>query len=207
MRSACLLLDFIYIAQFPMQSDSTLLALEAALSTFHGNKHSFIQNGSQTGASGPLDHLNIPKLHALHHWLSNILDLGSTDNYCTEMGVTLHILMCKLAYQATNRKDYDEQIIWYLIHQESLLLFRDYLCWQNPMLMDSDNMPTKGSNGPSDSDLDPETIHLLDAGIQLAKWPHKVLCLLDDIVLWYNICDLPSSISHFFTENDNGSTW
>jgi hypothetical protein len=112
-----------------MQSDSTLQALKAVLSTFHDNKESFIQNGSQTGASGIINHLNIPKLHTLHRWLSNIPNLGSTDNYCTEMGETLHILMCKLAYQATNWKDYDEQIIWYLICQESLLLFRNYLCW------------------------------------------------------------------------------
>jgi hypothetical protein len=203
MRSARSLLDFIYIAQFPMQSDSTLLALEAALSTFHDTKHSFIQNGSRTGASGPINHMNIPKLHALHRWLSNIPDLGSTDNYCTEMGETLHILMCKLAYQVTNRKDYEEQIIRYLIRQESLLLFSNYLRWRNPLL-DLGDTHTEGSNAPSD--LDPEAILLSDAGIRLAKRPHRVLCPIDGVVLQYGIPDLPSSISRFFTENDNGST-
>ncbi|KAF9502754.1 hypothetical protein BS47DRAFT_1462307 [Hydnum rufescens UP504] len=203
MRSARLLLDFIYIAQFPMQSDSTLQALKAVLSTFHDNKESFIQNGSQTGASSIINHLNIPKLHALHCWLSNIPNLGSTDNYCTEMGETLHILMCKLAYQAMNRKDYEEQIIRYLIHQESLLLFRNYLCWRNQS-MDLDNTHPEDSDAPPNPH--PDAILLSDAGIRLAKRPHKVICSLNDVALQYDIPDFPASIARFVVENDNGST-
>ncbi|KAF9509825.1 hypothetical protein BS47DRAFT_1365013 [Hydnum rufescens UP504] len=92
-------LDFIYITQFPLHSDSSLQELQVALSVFHDNKCIFIVNGACHQ-----DHMNIQKVHALHHWASNIVDLGTTDNYCTETGKTLHILMCKAAYKATNHK-------------------------------------------------------------------------------------------------------
>ncbi|KAF9503450.1 hypothetical protein BS47DRAFT_1309751, partial [Hydnum rufescens UP504] len=104
------LLDFIYIAQFPLHSNLSLQELQVALTTFHDNKGVFITNGTHHQ-----NHMNIPKLHALHHWLPNIIDLGTMDNYCTKTGETLHLLMCKAAYKATNRKEYDEQIICYLI--------------------------------------------------------------------------------------------
>ncbi|KAF9516179.1 hypothetical protein BS47DRAFT_1292709, partial [Hydnum rufescens UP504] len=98
MKAMRALMDFIYIAQYPLQSNMTLDALKLALSNFHKNKEIFIQNGSQTGSAGVIDHMNIPKVHALHRWMTNIPDLGTTNNYCTEIGETLHIVMCKMAY-------------------------------------------------------------------------------------------------------------
>ncbi|KAF9513022.1 hypothetical protein BS47DRAFT_1372641 [Hydnum rufescens UP504] len=114
MKAMRALMDFIYIAQYPLQSDMTLDALKLALSNFHKNKEIFIQNGSRTGSAGVIDHMNIPKVHALHQWMTNIPDLGTTNNYCTEIGETLHI-------------EYIEQIIRYLIRLESLHLYRGYL--------------------------------------------------------------------------------
>jgi hypothetical protein len=66
MKAMHALMDFIYIAQYSLQSDITLNALKLALSTFHKNKGVFIENGSQTGSSGIIEHMNIPKVHALH---------------------------------------------------------------------------------------------------------------------------------------------
>ncbi|KAF9505545.1 hypothetical protein BS47DRAFT_1260144, partial [Hydnum rufescens UP504] len=79
MKAMHALMDFIYIAQYPLQSDMTLDALKLAHSNFQKNKEIFIQNGSQTGSVGVIDHMNIPKVHALHQWMTNIPDLGTTD--------------------------------------------------------------------------------------------------------------------------------
>jgi hypothetical protein len=81
MKATRALLDFTYIAQFPLHSDTSLNALQAALSMFHDNKNAFIVNGSRAGTSGPIDPMNIPKLHALHHYVMTIQDLGASDNY------------------------------------------------------------------------------------------------------------------------------
>ena len=66
MKAMRALMDFIYIAQYPLQSDVTLDELKSALSAFHKNKDIFVQNGSRTGSAGVIDHMNIPKVHALH---------------------------------------------------------------------------------------------------------------------------------------------
>ncbi|KAF9513228.1 hypothetical protein BS47DRAFT_1362572 [Hydnum rufescens UP504] len=66
MKAIHALLDFIYIAQYPLQSDTTLDALKTALSTFHKNKDIFVQNSSHAGTARVIEHMNIPKLHALH---------------------------------------------------------------------------------------------------------------------------------------------
>ncbi|KAI0072083.1 hypothetical protein K474DRAFT_1686805 [Panus rudis PR-1116 ss-1] len=52
------LLDFLYLAQYPMHSTYTLKKLDDALKLFHDNKDIFIELGIRTN-------FNIPKLHYL----------------------------------------------------------------------------------------------------------------------------------------------
>ena len=54
------LLDFLYIAQFPVQSEETLSLLTSSLSTFHENKDIFQELGIR-------DNFNIPKVHSMQH--------------------------------------------------------------------------------------------------------------------------------------------
>ena len=64
MKATRALLDFIYIAQFPLHSDMSLNALQADLSTFHNNKNAFIANGSRAGTSyRSHEHPQTPQLH------------------------------------------------------------------------------------------------------------------------------------------------
>ena len=143
------ILDFIYKAQFPLQSEKTLESMREDLVAFWANVGVFIANGARVGEGGDIiDHFHIPKLHLLHHYAANIRDLGAIGNYSTEIGETLHISFCKEAYKATNRKDYDAQIISYLVRIESLEQYRAYLAWRN------NNYPDGASTDSSDSDED-----------------------------------------------------
>ena len=54
-RAVRALLDFIYLAQYPIHTDKTLSLLDDALERFHGNKNIFIDLGIR-------DSFNIPKL-------------------------------------------------------------------------------------------------------------------------------------------------
>src|SRR5260370_1224084 len=92
------LVDFIYMAHYPLLLESNLEAMSASLSLFHKHKGVFIQNGLQ----GTKTHLWIPQLHTLIHYLKNSYQLGVPDNFSMETPESLHIKMCKDPYAALN---------------------------------------------------------------------------------------------------------
>lgn len=126
------LLEFSYMAQFPVHTESSLLAMDEQLKLFWASRESLLRSGARRGKNGEINHLKIPKLHVLCHFTDNIRDLGTCDNYSTEVGETLHISMCKIAYKGTNRgKTYKRQMIKYLIRHEKIFLYRAYLAWRD----------------------------------------------------------------------------
>jgi hypothetical protein len=100
------LLDFVYLAQYPIHTDDTLLLLEDALDRFHQNKSIFVDMGI-------CDSFNLPKLHFAKHYVELVKLFGTTDNYNTEYTERLHIDLAKHAYAATNYKDeFTQMTIW-----------------------------------------------------------------------------------------------
>ncbi|ETW77054.1 hypothetical protein HETIRDRAFT_240613, partial [Heterobasidion irregulare TC 32-1] len=76
------LLDFIYMAQFPLHTTQTLQYINKALK-----------------------HFNIPKIHSLHYYTSYIKLFGTPDNYDIAYSEQLHINFTKDAYHANNKKN------------------------------------------------------------------------------------------------------
>ncbi|KAJ8494649.1 hypothetical protein ONZ45_g13167 [Pleurotus djamor] len=106
------LLDFIYLAQYKTHDDDTLGYLQDAIRGFHENREIFIQMKAR-------EHFNIPKFHAMLHYVESIRLFGSTDNYNTEMFERLHIDFAKDAWRATNKKDELPQMIrWHSRHEK-----------------------------------------------------------------------------------------
>ncbi|THU84840.1 hypothetical protein K435DRAFT_822599 [Dendrothele bispora CBS 962.96] len=106
------LLDFLFLACYPVHTDESLTALDAALEAFHENKSIFIDLGIR-------ENFNIPKLHFLIHYSRGIRYFGTTDNYNTETTERLHIDFAKDAYRASNRKDEYAQMTKWLEHPET----------------------------------------------------------------------------------------
>ncbi|KAG2046152.1 hypothetical protein BDR06DRAFT_858105, partial [Suillus hirtellus] len=77
-----------YLAQYPTHDDTTLQYMQKALEDFHQHKEVIINLGVR-------DNLDIPKFHSLQHYLENIKNFGTTDNYNTEMFERFHIDFCK----------------------------------------------------------------------------------------------------------------
>src|SRR5258708_40021737 len=71
-------LDFVYMAQYPLLSDSNLSKMKDLLSSFNQNKEVFISNGSQEPC-----HFRIPKLNALQHFIHNFNSAEPPQNYST----------------------------------------------------------------------------------------------------------------------------
>jgi hypothetical protein len=117
------ILDFIYLSQYSTHDDITLGYLDSALEAWHENKDYFIS--TQVRAD-----LNIPKFHSLHHYVSSIKLLGTTDNYNTEMFERLHIDFAKRGWRASNHRDEFPQMIRWLGRQEKVASFQSYIDWR-----------------------------------------------------------------------------
>ncbi|KAJ7496317.1 Zn-finger domain-containing protein [Mycena galericulata] len=116
------LIDFIYYAQLQSHTTRTLAALQSALNTFHANKQVFVDLKIR-------EHFNIPKFHALQHYVDAIRRLGSADGYNSESPERLHIDFAKKGYRASNRRDYTEQMTLWLQRQEAIALRSSYIQW------------------------------------------------------------------------------
>ncbi|KAJ7266482.1 hypothetical protein B0H12DRAFT_1010761, partial [Mycena haematopus] len=153
------LIDFIYYAQLQSHTPKTLATLQASLDAFHSHKDVFIELGIR-------EHFNIPKLHALQHYVDGIVYLGSADGYNTEAPERLHIDMAKKAYQASNRRDYTAQMTLWLQRQEAFALRESYLDWLN------DTLAAEARAPPPESDSDEDTLSTITiTSYSIAKAP------------------------------------
>ncbi|KAI9433522.1 hypothetical protein H4582DRAFT_1819834 [Lactarius indigo] len=117
------LLDFLYLTQYPVHTTETLQKMDAALQSFHDNKHIFVSLGIR-------DNFNIPKLHFAKHYCRSIKLFGTTDNFNTEYTERLHIDLAKDAYAATNHKDEFPQMALWLERKEKMVRHTKYIQWR-----------------------------------------------------------------------------
>ena len=68
------LVNFIYYTQLQLHTSKTLDALDSCLKMFHAHKELLIKLEIH-------QHFNIPKMHAIIHYLTAIRALESTDGY------------------------------------------------------------------------------------------------------------------------------
>jgi hypothetical protein len=159
-RAVRALLDFLYLAQYPLHTSETLRLLRKSLKLFDENKHIFVDLGIRND-------FNIPKLHSLVHYVDAIKLFGTTDNYNTEYTERLHIDLAKDAYRATNHRDEYAQMTTWLERMEKVHHHHSYLEWragkQPTVVMRSMSMAYNGT-------------------LTLAKWPSAKAVNLDDIV-------------------------
>ena len=136
------LIDFIYYSQIQLQTSKTLAAL---------NKDILIE-------AEICQHFNIPKLHAILHYLNAIQALGSTDGYNTKSPEHLHINYAKEGYHASNCHDYLEQMAIWLQQQEAMWKQEAYLVWIEERLSTAQPVGEGEEVDDSDGDSDVECI-------------------------------------------------
>ncbi|KIJ43605.1 hypothetical protein M422DRAFT_229030 [Sphaerobolus stellatus SS14] len=118
-------IDFIYYSQFSSHSTTTLQYMEDALIEFHRFKDVFTHHNIR-------EHFNIPKLHSMVHYVPSIWTHGTLDGYNTELPERLHINLAKEGYRASNRRDYEAQMVRWLQRQESVDAYTAFLQWVLP---------------------------------------------------------------------------
>ena len=98
------LVEFIYRAQNPTHTDSSLLEMVAALQEFHRTKHSVIEAEARRGTKGVKADFNIPKLELLQSFARCITANGTLPQYSADVSERLLITHCKNPFQRTSRR-------------------------------------------------------------------------------------------------------
>lgn len=143
------LVDFLTLAQLPSHTEETLAAFSEAYQRFHELKGVWIKNGARRGEKEVMSHFNIPKLHTAQHMAEQILAKGSADNFSTETIEHLH-MDSKQAYPATNKKEWEEQVIRWLTRHEKIHEFKLFQVWRknaNQQITEEVNRGLTGEGG------------------------------------------------------------
>jgi Plavaka transposase len=118
--TVCAILDFIYLAKYPIHTSETLTQMKEALCAFHLNCDILIFLSIRT-------HFNIPKLHNSGHYVKLIQLYGAADNFNTEFTERLHINLAKDAYASTNFQDEFPQMTQWLNRKERMMHHEKYI--------------------------------------------------------------------------------
>lgn len=180
-RAVRAILDFLYLAQYPVQTTETLECLDDALNRFHQNKQIFVDIGVRSN-------FNLPKVHALSHYIDSIRLFGTTDNYNTEYTERLHIDLAKDAYRATNKKDEYAQMTVWLERKEKVLRHAKYISWR---LGDAHRIKPRAPTLRT---------HLGD--IRMTKWPTANISM-DEIAEEYGATFFRDALARYVVESTN----
>ena len=126
------MVEFIYRAQDPVHTDSSIASMQRALVEFHIRKPSIIRLGARKGVKGPIDHFRIPKLEAMQSSAWQTKANGALIQYTADITECLLITHCKTIFQHTSRQSrtYADQVVDILNREETLQLFDLYIVLQ-----------------------------------------------------------------------------
>ncbi|KAK7433564.1 hypothetical protein VKT23_020718 [Stygiomarasmius scandens] len=114
--------DFMYYAHWEVHTDESLKAMDAAWDNFHEYKAIFEELGIRR-------HFNISKLHNVSHYSESIRSRGTTDGFNSESSERLHIDFAKVAYRATNKRNFRSQMVTWLTRHEAVQRRDAFLRW------------------------------------------------------------------------------
>lgn len=93
------LIEFIYQAQDPTHSDSSITEMVTVLQCFHLMKHAVIKAEACCGTGGVKDNFNIPKLELMQSFSHNIVANSALHQYSADVSEHLLITHCKNPFQ------------------------------------------------------------------------------------------------------------
>jgi len=128
LRVICALIDFIYQAQSPVHTESSIQEMESSLREFHDHKDAIIEAGARrTKAAGTKTDFNILKLELFHSFATAIRNNGGLIQYTADVSERLLITHCKHPFDHTSKnKDFAEQVIRILDREEVMRQFDVY---------------------------------------------------------------------------------
>ncbi|KAG1861251.1 hypothetical protein F4604DRAFT_1882465 [Suillus subluteus] len=127
LRAVRAMIDFIYLAQNPIHTATSIQAMTSALSEFHAFKDAIIVAEARRGKSGVKEDFDIPKLELMQNFARAIRNVGSLMQWSADVSERLLITHCKHPFEKTSRqKDFVKQIVRILDREEAIRLFDLY---------------------------------------------------------------------------------
>ena len=113
LHTVCALIDFIYQAQSPIHTETSIWEMESSLHKFHVNKNAITEAGARKmKVAGAKADFYIPKLELFHSFASAICNSGAIIHHTADVSECLLITHCKHPFEHTSKnKDFIEQIV------------------------------------------------------------------------------------------------
>ncbi|KAG1829890.1 hypothetical protein DFJ58DRAFT_719664 [Suillus subalutaceus] len=122
------LIDFMYQAQNPVHTESSIEAMQASLNEFHDCKVAILEAEARRGQSSIKEDFYIPKLELLLSFAEAIRNNGGLIQFTVDVSERLLITHCKSPFTRTSKqKDFGEQIVRILDREERMRQFDLYL--------------------------------------------------------------------------------
>ncbi|KAG0693496.1 hypothetical protein DFH29DRAFT_816265, partial [Suillus ampliporus] len=126
-RAVRAMIDFIYLAQNPLHTESSIASMTQALQDFHNHKQAILDAEARRGKSGAKDDFFIPKLELMQSFTRAICNVGSLLQWTADVSERLLITHCKHPFERTSRqRDFVLQIAHILDREETIRLFDLY---------------------------------------------------------------------------------
>jgi hypothetical protein len=127
------LIEFIYQAQSPVHTDSSINAMVESLREFHRLKQAILDAGARRGKSGTIDNFLILKMELFHSFAGSIRDLGSLIQFTADVSERLLITCCKFPFTRTScqAKSFTLQVVRILNRDETMQRFNLYTLLQS----------------------------------------------------------------------------
>lgn len=127
LRAIRAMIDFIYQAQSPTHTDSTISKMEESLQEFHAHKDAILEAEARRTSTGAKEHFQIPKMELLLSFANAIRNNGGLIQYSADVSERLLITHCKHPFARTNKnKDFTEQVVRILDREEAIRSFDVY---------------------------------------------------------------------------------
>ncbi|KAG2076451.1 hypothetical protein BDR04DRAFT_1003108, partial [Suillus decipiens] len=122
------LTEFIYQAQSPMHTDSSIDTMVCSLNKFHRLKQAILDAGAQRGKNRMIDNFLILKMELFHSFAGCIKELGGLIQYLADVSEWLLITHCKFPFERTSQqaKNFTLQVMQILNHDETMQHFNLY---------------------------------------------------------------------------------
>jgi len=126
-RAIRTLIEFIYLAQNPVHTESSIRNMVNALQSFHTLKHFITEAEAQRTKTGVRTDFNIPKLELFQSFAKVIETVGTLPQFTADVCKRLLVTHCKQTFERTSRnRDFTEQVVRILDREERMRLFNLY---------------------------------------------------------------------------------
>ncbi|KAJ6463763.1 hypothetical protein DFH09DRAFT_1254651 [Mycena vulgaris] len=112
-----------FLIAAPKIDEDVLNKMDAALKTFHENKHAILEAGVRRGKNGPIDNWWIPKLEFMQSVVPSIRANGVPLQWSADMTEHAHITLIKDPASHSNNQNHEQQICRYLDRRDKVAQF------------------------------------------------------------------------------------